>query len=69
MYVNDCFIVIARVQALKNKKETVKKEWLKERDELKLSSPTDFLRFLRVDEGTHEELLNLFGPKFQKQGT
>ena len=60
---NDCFIAIAMVQAIKKNenKETVKrlwmKEWLKKRDELKLSSPNDFLKFLQM------ELLNLVGPK------
>ena len=44
-------------------------EWLKKRDELKLSCPNDFLNFLRMDEGTYEELSNLFGPKIQKQDT
>ena len=48
------------------------KEWLKKRDEftyeillndLKLISSNDILNFLRMDEGTYEELLNLFGPK------
>ena len=56
------------VQAFKNiiKKELVKrpwmKEWLKKSDNLKLSSPNDFLSFLRADEGTHEEILKLVGP-------
>ena len=57
------------VQAIKKKikTETVKrlwmKEWLKKRDELKLSSPNDFLNFLRMHKSTYEELLNLIGPK------
>ena len=42
------------------------KEWLKKRDDIKLSDPNDFLNLLRMDEGTHEALLNLVGPKFQK---
>ena len=68
---NVCFKAIAVVQAIKKiKEETVKhlwiKEWLKKRDELKLSSPNDFLRFLWMDEGTHEELFSLIGPKFKK---
>ena len=71
---NDSFIATAIVQAIKkNKKETVKRlwmeEWLKKSDERKLSSPIDFLNFLRMDEDTYEELLNLVGPKIQKQGT
>ena len=54
------------------------KEWLKKRDEfthenlhndLKLSSLNDFRKFLRMYEGTYEELLNLVGQKFQKQDT
>ena len=35
------------------------KEWLKKRNDLQLW----------MDEGTHEEFLNLVGPKFQKQDT
>ena len=45
------------------------KVWLKKRDYLKLSAQNDFLKILRMEEGTHEELLNLVGPKFQKQDT
>ena len=45
------------------------KEWLKKRDDFKLSHPNEFLNLIRIDEGTHEELLNLVGPKFQKQDT
>ena len=45
------------------------KELLKKRDEHKLSSPNDFLNFLRMDEGAYEELLNLVGSKIQKQDT
>ena len=45
------------------------KEWLKKRDDHKLSDPNDSLNLLRMDEGIHEEFLNLFGPKFQKQDT
>ena len=44
-------------------------EWLNKWDELKLSSLNDFLNFLRMDEGTYEELLNLVGPKIQLQDT
>ena len=46
-----------------------KKEWLQKRDELKLSSPNDFLNFLQMDEGTYEEVLNWLVPKIQKQYT
>ena len=55
------------------KKETVNrlwtKEWLQKRDELKLSSPNDFLNFLQIDEGTYKKLLNWLGPKIKKQYT
>ena len=58
----------------KNKeKETVKRLWMKEqlkkRDDLKLGTQNDSLNFLELDEGTHEKLLILVGPKFQKQDT
>ena len=73
---NNCYIATAMVQAIeknKIKEETEKRlsieEWLKKMDELKLSSPNDFLNFLRMDEGTYEELLNLIGPKILKQDT
>ena len=38
------------------------KEWLQKRDELKLSSPNDFLNFLQIDEGT----FNLAWPENSK---
>ena len=36
-------------------------------NELKLSSPNDYRSFLRMDDYTYEELLNLVGPKTQKR--
>ena len=50
-------------------KRFLMKEWLKKRDELILSLPNDFLKFLRMDESTYEEVLNLVGLKIQKQDT
>ena len=40
---------------------------IEKKDDLKLSSPNDFLSFLRMDEGTHEELLNLVGRNFKNK--
>lgn len=82
--IEDCCIAIALAQAYKKKthKRTTKriwmKEWFKKRhefthenllNELKVSSPSDFRNFLRMNGDTYAELLSLVGPNIKKEDT
>ncbi|KAK9702578.1 hypothetical protein QE152_g29854 [Popillia japonica] len=71
--------LILSLKQKEKKKRRWMKDWFKKRDEtnthenllreLKLSEPTDFRNFLRLDGTLFDELLRLVTPEIRKQNT
>jgi len=69
-------LAIALAVCFKKEKRTWMKEWLKKRNEythesllkdLRLSKPSDFQNFLRLDATSFEELLKMITPRIEKR--
>jgi len=72
------YLACDKTKKNEKKKRFWMKEWLKKRntfshhnllDELRLSSPSDYRNYLRIDYTTFSELLNMISPMIEKQST
>lgn len=72
------YLACDKTKKTKRKKRFWMKEWLKKRnsfshhnllDEVRLSSPSDYRNYLRMDYTTFSELLNMITPMIEKQYT